>query len=153
MKICILFEKYMLMENIDAVWKKICQSKVYLMFRKYVLNEQYMEQMNTVILYLCWKTLIYCKIHRHLKELWESKIFILFVKIYANWEIGAASIYWKTLATWSVQPRGKVIIFILNRWNVCILLVNIFSASTTNSTREKYKNMSRKEDLKVKNSR
>ena len=50
-------------------------------------------------------------------------------------KICVVSTYWKSLATWPIQPRGSVKVFVLAMWYVCMRLLNIFPAVNTNSSR------------------
>ena len=53
-------------------------------FQKYYLIKKYLWHGSNFMLF--WKILVNSKTHRHLKELRESKIFMVFARIYANWK-------------------------------------------------------------------
>lgn len=121
-KIRILLEKYLLMENTYAVWKNICILKVYFMFPKIYSNWKII-----IILHVYTSSFKRRYANRKYSRCWQKYMTIE--------KICVVSTYWKSLATWPIQPRGSVKVFVLAMWYVCMRLLNIFPAVNTNSSR------------------
>ena len=194
----------MLIKNIDAVWKYICQSEHFPKIHRSVLRKitidllyfwdvydvNLWEKISAEVRLIHAERISYINfiaLRKNNKHNWRLnkssktfqingnlwvflnwEVYLTFPKIYSNWniiiilhvytssfkrryanrkysrcwqkymtieKICVVSIYWKLLATWPIQPRDSVKVFVLAMWYVCMRLLNIFPAVNTNSSR------------------